>query len=230
VQSFPIVAKPTLLARSQLVRRRLDLGEEKLVVTKYNQIWPSRTAPPVVGQMTRYRQPHSSHYQRFAFRCTLRSQKRLTMIRRGRSQSIDVGLERVGALSVANEESVMDDPVQEIVEVLRSNPSLLNALLFDPEAIASHLKSREAKALVYGVDPKAFIQALSRPRPQDIGPGCGVTCGTASCFGTCHGSCDDTCLSSCGETCMRGSCGHTTDMQAQYKVRRPPNNATDRQS
>src|SRR5271165_2678444 len=48
VQSFPVVAKPTLLALSQLVRRRLDLGEEELVVTEYNQIWPSRTAPPVV--------------------------------------------------------------------------------------------------------------------------------------------------------------------------------------
>jgi hypothetical protein len=48
VQSFPVVAKPTLLARSQLVRLRLDLGEEELVVTEYNQIWPSRTAAPVV--------------------------------------------------------------------------------------------------------------------------------------------------------------------------------------
>jgi hypothetical protein len=48
VQSFPVVAKPTLLAISQLVRRRLDLGEEELVVTEYHQIWPSRTATPVV--------------------------------------------------------------------------------------------------------------------------------------------------------------------------------------
>jgi hypothetical protein len=48
MQSFPVVAKPTLLALSQLVRLRLDLGEEELVVTEYNQIWPSRTAAPVV--------------------------------------------------------------------------------------------------------------------------------------------------------------------------------------
>ena len=42
MQSFPVVAKPTLLALSQLVRRRLDLGEEEVVVTEYKQIWPSR--------------------------------------------------------------------------------------------------------------------------------------------------------------------------------------------
>jgi hypothetical protein len=53
MQSFPVVAKPTLLAHSQLVRLRLDLGEEELVVTEYNQIWPSRTAAPVSS--TKYR-------------------------------------------------------------------------------------------------------------------------------------------------------------------------------
>jgi hypothetical protein len=36
------------LSRSQLVRRRLDLGEEELVVTESNQIWPSRPAAPGV--------------------------------------------------------------------------------------------------------------------------------------------------------------------------------------
>jgi hypothetical protein len=43
LQSFPVIAKPALLALSQVVRRRLNLREEELVVTEYRQIWPCRT-------------------------------------------------------------------------------------------------------------------------------------------------------------------------------------------
>jgi hypothetical protein len=118
----------------------------------------------------------------------------------------------------------MDDPLKEIVEVVQSNPSLLHALLFEPDAVASHLKSREAKALVYGIDPRAFIQSLRRSLSYrecgatcrntqaigiEAGPGCGSTCGSASCTGTCGNSCGDTCSSSCGDTCA-SSCTSTT--------------------
>jgi hypothetical protein len=91
----------------------------------------------------------------------------------------------------------MDDPVQEIVEALRSNPTLLHALLFEPDAVASHLKSREAKALVYGIDPRAFIQSLRRSLSyRECGATCQNSCGN-SCGGTCNGSCGG----SCGATC-----------------------------
>jgi hypothetical protein len=109
-------------------------------------------------------------------------------------------------------EGVMDDPIKEIVEVLRANPSLLNALLFDPEAIASHLKSREAKALVYGIDPKAFIQSLTRRAVAPLF--CGKTCGALSCDGTCGElSCKGTCGDSCGSTCDWSCSGETTKAQ-----------------
>jgi hypothetical protein len=106
----------------------------------------------------------------------------------------------------------MNDPVKEIIEVLRSDPTLLHALLFNPEAIVSRLTSREAKALAYGIDPEAFIRSLSRRAVAD--GGCGGTCGADSCDYTCGArSCNHfTCSSSCGDTC-RHSCVETTQLR-----------------
>jgi hypothetical protein len=82
-----------------------------------------------------------------------------------------------------------------------------NALIFEPELFAQKLKSREAKALVYGVNAESFISSLVGSR---LPTGCGGTCGEDSCGYTCGlRTCDhDTCASSCGITC-RNSCVDT---------------------
>jgi hypothetical protein len=109
----------------------------------------------------------------------------------------------------------MSAAIKEIVELLRSDASLMHALLFNPDALAAKLKSREAKALVYGIDPAAFVNALTQ---TVVGAGCGDTCGADSCGYTCgRRSCDNnTCSSSCGDTC-RHSCIDTTKVIDRFQ-------------
>jgi len=103
------------------------------------------------------------------------------------------------------------DPIQEILKALRDDPKLMHAVLFDPDTATKHVSSREAKALVYGVDPARFVTFVLGERFSPIaGPGCVDTCGAKSCGDTCGSkSCDATCASSCGKTCS-ASCEQTT--------------------
>jgi hypothetical protein len=103
-------------------------------------------------------------------------------------------------------------PLSELLEVLRSDPQAIHSLLFEPDAIAAKLTSREAKALVFGISPESFLTALMGAR--GVIAYCGTTCGSyESCSTTCgQRSCDYTCGNSCLDTC-KSSCGHTTDFQ-----------------
>jgi hypothetical protein len=104
------------------------------------------------------------------------------------------------------------DSLSELVALLRKDPKNLHALLFDPDKLAGELKSRDAKALVYGIDPERFISDLvGRSGAPRI---CGETCGDASsCSTTCGArSCNATCQESCNDTC-KSSCGHTSSVQ-----------------
>jgi hypothetical protein len=99
--------------------------------------------------------------------------------------------------------------VEELLELLKKDPEALHALLFEPDRLAGSLSSREAKALVYGVDPERFVRGLTGTGDVEY---CTVTCsGDSTCVSTCGDrSCDETCGGqSCTDTC-KSSCGKTT--------------------
>ena len=54
------------------------------------------------------------------------------------------------------------------LEVLKTHPELISALVFDPLSIKRLLKTKSARRLVLGVDTKAFLRYLGGA--QDGGP------------------------------------------------------------
>jgi hypothetical protein len=61
-----------------------------------------------------------------------------------------------------------DNGMGELLEVLKTHPDLISALVFDPVSIKRLLKTKAARRLVLGVDTKAFLRYLAGP--QDGGP------------------------------------------------------------
>lgn len=57
--------------------------------------------------------------------------------------------------------------IDELLAVLRDDPKLLRTLLLEPKKLAGKLKSKQAKALLAGADPRRFLHALLSP---DGGP------------------------------------------------------------
>jgi hypothetical protein len=56
-----------------------------------------------------------------------------------------------------------DNGMQELLELLKSHPQLIHALVFDPASIKRLLKSKAARRLLIGVDTKAFLRAVAGP-------------------------------------------------------------------
>jgi hypothetical protein len=51
-----------------------------------------------------------------------------------------------------------DKGLQELLQLLQQNPGLIRDLVFNPEVIASVLRSKKARRLLRGVDPAADAQ------------------------------------------------------------------------
>jgi hypothetical protein len=98
--------------------------------------------------------------------------------------------------------------LEKVIKRAKADPKFFHALVFNPDAIASEIKDREAMAALYGIDPETFIGSiLQNPLEK-----CGTTCGDDSCITTCGGdTCSSTCASSCGDTC-KSSCVDTTKL------------------
>jgi hypothetical protein len=61
-----------------------------------------------------------------------------------------------------------DKGMGELLELLKTQPQLMCALVFDPESIKRLLGTKLARRLVLGVDTKAFLSYVSGPK--DGGP------------------------------------------------------------
>jgi hypothetical protein len=61
-----------------------------------------------------------------------------------------------------------DNGLGELLELFKSHPELISALVFDPASIKRLLKSKAARKLVIGVDTRAFLQYIAGP--TDGGP------------------------------------------------------------
>ena len=54
-----------------------------------------------------------------------------------------------------------DNGMGELLEVLKTHPDLISALVFNPKMVKGFLKSRAARQLVLGVDTKAFLMYMA---------------------------------------------------------------------
>jgi hypothetical protein len=61
-----------------------------------------------------------------------------------------------------------DKGLGELLELLRTHPDLMSAIVFDPPAIKRLLKSKAARRLVMGVDVRDFLRYVAGP--EDGGP------------------------------------------------------------
>jgi hypothetical protein len=61
-----------------------------------------------------------------------------------------------------------DDGMAELLDLLKTHPELISALVFEPKNIKRLLKSKAARQLVLGVDLKAFLRHVAGP--GDGGP------------------------------------------------------------
>lgn len=56
-----------------------------------------------------------------------------------------------------------DKGMGELLELLKTHPELMSALVFDPTSIKRLLKSKAARRLVLGVDTRAFLRYVAGP-------------------------------------------------------------------
>lgn len=54
-----------------------------------------------------------------------------------------------------------DNGMGELLEVLKTHPELISALVFNPETVKRFLKNRAARQLVHGVDTRAFLMYMA---------------------------------------------------------------------
>jgi hypothetical protein len=54
-----------------------------------------------------------------------------------------------------------DKGVGELMDLLKTHPELISALVFDPVSVKRLLKSKPAQRLVIGVDTRAFLRYVS---------------------------------------------------------------------
>jgi hypothetical protein len=57
-----------------------------------------------------------------------------------------------------------DNGVGELLDLLKTHPELISALVFDPVSIKRLLKSKAARRLVLGVDTRAFLRYVGAPK------------------------------------------------------------------
>jgi hypothetical protein len=57
-----------------------------------------------------------------------------------------------------------DNGIGELLELLKTHPELISALVFDPVSIKRLLKSKAARRLVLGVDTRAFLRYVAGPK------------------------------------------------------------------
>jgi hypothetical protein len=53
-----------------------------------------------------------------------------------------------------------DNGLDELLELLKSRPELISALVFDPASIKRLLKSKAARRLLIGVEAKTFLRRI----------------------------------------------------------------------
>ncbi len=56
-----------------------------------------------------------------------------------------------------------DKGMGELLDLLKTHPELISALVFDPHSIERLLRSKAARQLVLGVDTKAFLRYIAGP-------------------------------------------------------------------
>jgi hypothetical protein len=61
-----------------------------------------------------------------------------------------------------------DKGMGELLDLLKTHPELISALVFDPASIKRLLRSKAARQLVLGVDTRAFLSYVAGP--EDGGP------------------------------------------------------------
>lgn len=61
-----------------------------------------------------------------------------------------------------------DNGMDELLDLIKTHPELISALVFEPKNIQRLLKSKAAARLVMGVDTKAFLRHVAGP--GDGGP------------------------------------------------------------
>jgi hypothetical protein len=61
-----------------------------------------------------------------------------------------------------------DKGMGELLDLLKTHPELISALVFDPESIKRLLRSKAARQLVLGVDTRAFLSYIAGP--EEGGP------------------------------------------------------------
>jgi hypothetical protein len=57
-----------------------------------------------------------------------------------------------------------DKGIGELLDLLKTHPELISALVFDPVSIKRLLKSKSARRLVLGVDTRAFLRYVAGPK------------------------------------------------------------------
>jgi hypothetical protein len=57
-----------------------------------------------------------------------------------------------------------DNGMGELLDLLKTHPELISALVFDPVSIERLLKSKAARRLVLGVDTRAFLRYVAGPK------------------------------------------------------------------
>jgi hypothetical protein len=62
----------------------------------------------------------------------------------------------------------VDKSMGELLDLLKTHPELISALVFDPASVKGLLKSKAARRLVLGVDAKAFMRFVAASK--DGGP------------------------------------------------------------
>jgi hypothetical protein len=57
-----------------------------------------------------------------------------------------------------------DNGVGELLDLLKTHPELISALVFDPVSMKRVLKSKAARRLVLGADVRAFLRGVIGPK------------------------------------------------------------------